>query len=556
MTLHGLKDASADIEQVRSWWTASPEANIGFPIPEGWFVLDVDPRNGGNEGYFAYCEVNPVPPPTLMTSTGGGGSHAFFRGVAAGTQLVKGVDIKRPGGYVILPPSRHISGKRYEWSGSEDTPVAPFTPVFEGVQVDFDIHEGTRHNHMVSFCGRLRAEGLEPPEILERAIPENQENCTPPLPYDEIRTIALSMGRYEKGGGGEKSETTSEEPPTGEEVKPPPPDYPIFTTTDLLAKDLPPIQWFADGLIPDEGAIIIGGSSGIGKSWMLLDLGQEISRGGKWLGEFQTTKGVVLYVDEENGERFMKQRLQMLNAGKQVNPKDVEFYLMCYQGFYFSKDPVQKLERLIQVIKPNVIIMDALIRVHRGDENSAQDMAKIFAVVKSLIIKHKCLFVFADHHRKPGMNQSSGDVMLRGSTEKLAFIDGLISVQKKDGKLLVENSKNRHGRELKPFYVEVVEIDNKEAKVQYAGEAEDLEENTAIAKLEAFLDQVLGDGNWMPRSSLMTMAVQREIGTERTVYRALKKISQNTARYEIREEQGSQGGRPIMFFKLRNSNSN
>ena len=38
------KNSTYDIEQIRKWWTKTPNANIGIPTGEksGWLVLDVD----------------------------------------------------------------------------------------------------------------------------------------------------------------------------------------------------------------------------------------------------------------------------------------------------------------------------------------------------------------------------------------------------------------------------------------------------------------------------------------------------------------------------------
>ncbi len=43
-THHGLKDASADPNQIKSWWRAHPDALIGIPTgePIGLVVLDVE----------------------------------------------------------------------------------------------------------------------------------------------------------------------------------------------------------------------------------------------------------------------------------------------------------------------------------------------------------------------------------------------------------------------------------------------------------------------------------------------------------------------------------
>jgi len=49
LVAHGVKDATADPRTVHAWWEMEPTANIGIAVPTGVFVLDVDPRAGGDE---------------------------------------------------------------------------------------------------------------------------------------------------------------------------------------------------------------------------------------------------------------------------------------------------------------------------------------------------------------------------------------------------------------------------------------------------------------------------------------------------------------------------
>ncbi|HEY6645896.1 MAG TPA: bifunctional DNA primase/polymerase, partial [Mycobacterium sp.] len=47
LTRCGFKDATADADTVREWWTKWPDANVGCRPPEDIIIIDVDPRNGG-----------------------------------------------------------------------------------------------------------------------------------------------------------------------------------------------------------------------------------------------------------------------------------------------------------------------------------------------------------------------------------------------------------------------------------------------------------------------------------------------------------------------------
>jgi hypothetical protein len=93
-------------------------------------VIDVDPRNHGDAGIMALGETcGPLVSPWRYRS-GSGGEHRHFQdpGGMLHTKLkpYSGVDFKCDG-YVILPPSPHASGGRYELDENSDLsqPVPP-----------------------------------------------------------------------------------------------------------------------------------------------------------------------------------------------------------------------------------------------------------------------------------------------------------------------------------------------------------------------------------------------------------------------------------------------
>jgi len=115
---HGVNDASSDAATIRRWWTEAPESNIGLACGRGWFVVDVDVRNGGSDTLLSLEEANGPLTRTVTSQTGGGGYHYLYRlpeGVKLRGSLGTGIDLKGPGGYVVAPPSLHPSGKRYTW---------------------------------------------------------------------------------------------------------------------------------------------------------------------------------------------------------------------------------------------------------------------------------------------------------------------------------------------------------------------------------------------------------------------------------------------------------
>ena len=77
---HGCKDATLDAEQIKKWWNAYPDCNIGIATGDGLGVIDVD-RHGSDKAY-EYIEQwekdNTTLPYTLKANTGQDGNHILY----------------------------------------------------------------------------------------------------------------------------------------------------------------------------------------------------------------------------------------------------------------------------------------------------------------------------------------------------------------------------------------------------------------------------------------------------------------------------------------------
>lgn len=120
-TRHGLHDASTDAGTIKAWWRTWPRANVGIRTGEGLVVVDIDPAHGGAASIEALEAKHGRLPATLAVRTGGAGLHLYFAVEKAvrnsAGALGPGIDVRGEGGYVVAPPSRHVSGAAYRWSG-------------------------------------------------------------------------------------------------------------------------------------------------------------------------------------------------------------------------------------------------------------------------------------------------------------------------------------------------------------------------------------------------------------------------------------------------------
>lgn len=217
-TRHGFKDATTDVQQIRDWWRQWPDSNIGVPTGKasGRLVLDIDPRNGGNTSWQRIAQRYGSFPATAEQITGGGGRHFFFRdpGVPVPKDLAPGIDVKSDGGYVILAPSNHLSGREYRWVG-KDGPKALLHPAAVSDwmlelfaerreqkktavknEAGEKFRQGQRSDSLASLAGSMRRRGMGLASIEAALIEENQSRCEPPLSDKEVHQIAASISRY------------------------------------------------------------------------------------------------------------------------------------------------------------------------------------------------------------------------------------------------------------------------------------------------------------------------------------------------------------------------
>lgn len=122
LTTKGLHDASTDRNQILEWWQLFPDANIGVATGHVCDVLDIDSPAAvqhlsailGRD----YRHDGPV-------ASTGKGKHLFFQSTPEARNragLFEGTtDYRGLGGYVVVPPSTHPSGRQYQWDSGRDT---------------------------------------------------------------------------------------------------------------------------------------------------------------------------------------------------------------------------------------------------------------------------------------------------------------------------------------------------------------------------------------------------------------------------------------------------
>lgn len=191
-------------------WFSTLKCNIGMVTGtvSGFVVVDVDGQEGKNSLH--ELESNGLKP-TLTSETGSGGLHLFYRTsspVASRVRAYKGIDIRGEGGYVILPPSKHVSGRFYNWyriqpptnfnsrlfetwKSSSNTFATPngkgwYDNVLHGVE------KGVRNVTAAKLAGRYFGMGMSRKEVWLTLQAWNSNNI-PPLSEQELHLTVTAI---------------------------------------------------------------------------------------------------------------------------------------------------------------------------------------------------------------------------------------------------------------------------------------------------------------------------------------------------------------------------
>jgi hypothetical protein len=131
------REATTDVATITAWWSRTPDHGVSIVTgsASGIFVVDVDPRHGGDETLADLEHAHGKLPDTVETITGGGGRHLYFAtpdGVTiateAGKRLGPGLDVRGEGGQVVAPPTIHPDTHlAYEWEAMS-SPFDGVTP--------------------------------------------------------------------------------------------------------------------------------------------------------------------------------------------------------------------------------------------------------------------------------------------------------------------------------------------------------------------------------------------------------------------------------------------
>ncbi len=500
-------------------------------------------------------------PQTVEAITGGGGRHLLFRyanGATIKSQVGKlgpGIDVRGIGGYIVVEPSLHTSGKNYIWEVSSDPfdnplAVAPdwlldlLTPNTQtqgaSKEVGDRIPVGIRNMVLTSLAGTMRRRGMTEPEILAALLEVNKGRCDPPLDESEVRKVARSISSKPSntpiGGTGafgpDDSCALASDGEPGSSGEPPR----IWTIDELLDADFPPVEWIADGMLPKGGLILLHGAAESGKSIVATDLAIAVAAGRKWLETVDVLQGAVFYWDEENGAQRSTNRLVRMGA---TRGQPIHYIGMA--GLLLTKpsDVKYVLDACISR-SVKLPIIDTMIAAHELAEKDATEIRKLRAIFRPFLAAGITVLGII-HDRKDGHFTNVRLHEIAGSREFGAMADAAWQMKRTDAKsdeFRLECSKLRDGPrgETKIYRVEFIGAPDEPLRVTAAVDAGVAQVKRAQMRsrvLDALMRAWYQDDCWLTKKEL-----ELEIdGDHHTVKSGLDILLKETMMVKDAEEQ-------------------
>lgn len=468
----------ATADELVSWWTNNPEAQIGIVTGQISNLTVVDVESDG--------DFDLVKDPTFMVETGGKGRHYYFTYESQFKNAVRifpSVDIRSEGGYVVAPGSTTSKGpytvireaevlqmssetrtaflgakkKELPWYANSGPSLYP--KANEGLEYS-GANEGGRNDSMTKFAGSIHAKLHQSLwasigwQMFEQANLKN----SPPLPPYELRVIWNSIGSMEvrnnpggrdyTGGVSREPQTWGPAPSSSSENKEHryddsladepvvDPDAPDPKET-LHASEVASLQQvdsdhtYPLGMAPFDEAllggfsagelVVVAGQSGHGKTTLIQDWSVTLSSG----GQAKTDKLPSLWFSYEVLAKPLWQKFQGMGADL-----DTPIYMPRFNETGDMEWVLDVIEKAIVKWNIKVVCIDHLgfLRPPKGHYSNAADaITHTVRMLKRLAVKRGLIILLPVHVRKtnsktPDLNDIRDSLGIAQEADTVFFI--------------------------------------------------------------------------------------------------------------------------------------
>ena len=169
-----------------------------------------------------------------------------------------------------------------------------------------------------------------------------------------------------------------------------------------IANDELAERWLVEQLWCARSVGVIGGAPKSAKTWLGLDMALSVATGTPCLGKYAVPEaGPVLVYLAEDALLVVRERIEGMARHRGLDFDKVEIYVITAPMLRLDRDQDRaRLWETTRRLRPRLLLLDPLVRLHGIDENSAGDVSELLAYFRSLQRELGLSVLLVHHTRK------------------------------------------------------------------------------------------------------------------------------------------------------------
>jgi hypothetical protein len=258
-------------------------------------------------------------------------------------------------------------------------------------------------------------------------------------------------------------------------------------------------RWLVEELWGASSVGVIGGAPKCAKTWLGLDMALSVATGTPCLDKYAVPEpGPVLVYLAEDALPVVRERVAGMARHRGLDLGPVEIHVITAPTLRLDRD--RDRTRLLETTKrlrPRLLLLDPLVRLHGIDENNAGEVAELLAYFRSLQRQLDLSVLLVHHTRKNAAGGVAAGLGLRGSGDIHAFGDSNLYLRRSRDHLVL-SSEHRAAPASPPVYLDLIATNAQTTHLEVVAE---LQEGKRRSLEEQVLD-VLTPGAVLTRAKL------------------------------------------------------
>jgi AAA domain len=282
---------------------------------------------------------------------------------------------------------------------------------------------------------------------------------------------------------------------------------PMVRVGEIASAESAP-RWLVEGLWGAQSVGVIGGAPKCAKTWLGLDMALSVATGTACLGRYAVPEpGPALVYLAEDALPVVRERVAGMARHRGLDLAEVDVHVITAPVLRLDRDPDRtRLLQAIRQLRPRLLLLDPLVRLHGIDENNAGEVAALLAYFRSLQRELALSVVLVHHTRKNAAGGAAAGQGLRGSSDIHAFGDSNLYLRRTKDRLVLQ-SEHRAAPASPPVHLELVAADAETTHLEIVAEPQD----GCRHGLEEQVLDLLGGGEVLSRARLReSLAVKNE----------------------------------------------